>query len=48
MMDVLLELVLDSLLRDFDIDTLGVLLVGMLESLLDDLSVELAEGLLDS
>lgn len=47
-MDVLLELVLDSLLRDFDIDTLGVLLVGMLESLLDDLSVELAEGLLDS
>lgn len=47
-MEALLELVLDSSLEDFDMETLAVLLVEMLESLLDDLSVELAEVLLDA
>lgn len=42
----LLELVLDSLLEDFDVDILDILLVETLESLLDDPFVELAAALL--
>lgn len=45
-MEVLLELVLDNLLEDLDVDRLDVLLVEMLRSLLDNLSVELAVVLL--